>query len=421
MSTAPSPESPTGPDSPAPAPPADPAPAPPADPAADPPAGPATDSAAGPGDADEAFADRVLSSLRSTSRRPWVRAVQVLFSLSIVVVLIGFVLPAVTGTTWGEIAGRLADVSGWHIATLVTLELAVLAVYSLTLIATVPGLRYRHAFETHNASTMIANSVPFGGALSLGLLYAMLRSFGFRRGTIALSVALTTLTDTVVKLALPVLGLAALALAGSAIPSSAVAAAVIGAVLGAMVLGTVIAVVASEQIMRALMTSLEETAQHAAGKLGKDPAAVRIVVPVLRFRRRATAILHRGAAVLFGAAGGMRVLQYVMFIVCLDAVGIELPLTAAFAAFTLGRLLAMMPLTPAGMGVTETGTAAALATLGADPGLAAAGVILYTLSTTVLQVPLGAASALTWSVRRRRITPYGRAAEAARDRAHADA
>ena len=53
-------------------------------------------------------------------------------------------------------------------------------------------------------------------------------------------------------------------------------------------------------------------------------------------------------------------LYYVLFLLCTETTGIELPFGQLFAAYAIGRLLTAVGVTPGGLGVTETGTAAAL-------------------------------------------------------------
>ncbi|WP_058234795.1 lysylphosphatidylglycerol synthase transmembrane domain-containing protein [Devriesea agamarum] len=341
-----------------------------------------------------------------TATSPLRQALRITLSAIAVIILIGWVLPAVTGTSWPSIATSLSRISMPYLIALFVLELCVILTYAVAVQVVVPGLRYWHGLLTHTTSTAISNSVPFGSALSLGALYAMLRSYGFSRSTIALAVALTSLADTVVKLALPVVGLAALALAGQAVPRGVAWAALSAAVLGALVLGTVIAVACSARALSALTTSLQDTVHRVFALMGRS-STPDLVTPALSLRQRATTIMRRGWHRLILPATGVRVIQFIMFVVCLRAVGEDIGLAAAFATFALGRLLAMVPLTPSGIGITETGTAAALVTLGADPTAAVSAVLLLTLATTVLQVPIGAVTGGIWWVRRHHIHPYG--------------
>ena len=91
-------------------------------------------------------------------------------------------------------------------------------------------------------------------------------------------------------------------------------------------------------------------------------------------------------------------LYYVLFLLCTQTTGIELPFGQLFAAYAIGRLLTAVGVTPGGLGVTETGTAAALVAWGADPASAMAGVVLFSIFTHFMEIPLGALGWATWTL-----------------------
>ena len=90
---------------------------------------------------------------------------------------------------------------------------------------------------------------------------------------------------------------------------------------------------------------------------------------------------------------------YVLFVLVLRQTGVTtMPLNLLFAAFAIGRLLTAVGITPGGVGVTETATAAVLVGWGADPAAATGGVVLFSIITHVMEVPLGGLGWLLWSV-----------------------
>jgi putative heme transporter len=82
-------------------------------------------------------------------------------------------------------------------------------------------------------------------------------------------------------------------------------------------------------------------------------------------------------------------------------VGQPLPWTTCVVALAVDRLLSLVPLTPAGTGLAELGTTAALVGLGADPLGAAAGVLLFRLFIVVLEIPVGGLWIGAWMLTRR--------------------
>lgn len=93
---------------------------------------------------------------------------------------------------------------------------------------------------------------------------------------------------------------------------------------------------------------------------------------------------------------------------CLHVVGFSAAWPVFLAGFALERFLSLAFVTPSGVGISEVGTIAAFAALGADPALAAAGVLLYRMFTFILEIPVGALWIAVWwlgPAQRQRITP----------------
>ena len=64
------------------------------------------------------------------------------------------------------------------------------------------------------STTAVANTVPAGGAIAVGLTYTMLSSWGFSKSRSTLSILVTGIWNNFVKLGTPILALALLALQG---------------------------------------------------------------------------------------------------------------------------------------------------------------------------------------------------------------
>ena len=88
---------------------------------------------------------------------------------------------------------------------------------------------------------------------------------------------------------------------------------------------------------------------------------------------------------------------YVLFVLIMRETGVTLPLNLLFAAFAIGRLLTAVGITPGGIGITETATSAVLVGWGAEAAGATAGVVLFSIFTHLMEVPLGALGWLLWT------------------------
>ena len=132
---------------------------------------------------------------------------------------------AIQTLTWREV-GVLVLMTGWSLFT-----------YWIVIVLATPGLTYPQAAVMTQSTTAVANSVPAGGAVAVGLTYTMLTSWGFSKARSTVSVVVTGIWNNFVKLATPILALALLAFEGRP-GEGRVAAAVAGlaGLVGAIVL-----------------------------------------------------------------------------------------------------------------------------------------------------------------------------------------
>src|SRR5207253_9972756 len=79
------------------------------------------------------------------------------------------------------------------------------------LVAAMPGLTLGQAAVVCQSSTSVAMTLPGGGAIAVGVSYAMYTSWGFTPSDIALSTLLTGIVNMSFKFVLPVVSLAVLA------------------------------------------------------------------------------------------------------------------------------------------------------------------------------------------------------------------
>ena len=94
---------------------------------------------------------------------------------------------------------------------------------------------------------------------------------------------------------------------------------------------------------------------------------------------------------------------YILFWFCLNSMGVQMPFAYMFGAYTVGRLLTAVGITPGGLGVIEAGTAAVLVGWGAGPRPSDRGVVLFSLYTHFFEVPLGVLGWGLWWVSPKKI------------------
>ena len=328
------------------------------------------------------------------------RALSVVASLAVVVTLFTVVLPRVTGARWAVVGQRLGELSWQQVLLLVALWLAGLYVHTFLATAALPGLRHRQALALNLSGSAVSNLVPFGGALGIGLNYAMVRSWGHGAAVFAPFTAITTLWNILVKLALPVVALVLLvAVGGLASPGLATPGLAAGALIGGAVLVTVLAVVAvalsHDRAALVLGRGLQRVATRGL-RLARSTRVVAVEAAVVDLRHRMSALLRRRWRRMLLASLGYTLLQASLLWTVLAMLGSHLGPVPVFAGYAFGRLLTLLVLTPGGLGFTETGTAALLVTLGGEAGVVAAAALLFAALTFALEIPVGAVCGLVW-------------------------
>ena len=324
----------------------------------------------------------------------WVRGA---VSVLVVVAIFGFFFPKVAdyGAVWEtiramtllEVAPLLA-VAAWNIAS-----------YWPMLTAVQPGLRSREAAVGNLASTAVANTIPAGGALGIGVTMTMQRSWGIPVAETALAMVVSGVWNNFVKLGLPVVALALLALDGAA-GTALVAAALVGLLVLAVAIGLFALLLRSEHLAARVGGALARIATTARRLVRRGPVGrwdERAVV----FRADIVGLLERRWIRITVTSLISHLSLYAVLLVALRDVGVsndEVSWQQVLAAFAFVRLLSAVPVTPGGLGLVELGLTAALGSgLPAETKAEiAAAVLVYRGLTWLLPVPLGVGCWLFW-------------------------
>jgi len=332
----------------------------------------------------------------------------VVVPVAVCVAAFGFGLPKLA--PFHSVLGTFrALTSGWAIVVLLAAAVNLLANW-LFIAAAIPGLPLRRAAAVNLASTAVANTVPAGGAVSVGVSWRMLSSWGLSSRSFAVYTGVTGVWNTLAKMATP--AVAVLFLAGTGRLTSGTGAATtlcLGAAIcaGVFVVGVVV-------VRRSLR---DERAAHAVGRgaqrwadrvfrVLRRTAPTTIAAVVVRFRDDAVDLLRARSRRLTLTSIGNDLGWLLVLQTCLLACGVpqsQVPWSRCLAGFALARVLSAVPVTPGGVGVIELGLTFYLAA-GLDPTAAArvtAAILLARALTYVLPIPLGAVAYAGWRFRRR--------------------
>jgi len=354
------------------------------------PGSPVADEAAGPGDPAPPESG---GGDRWTARRKQI--LQIAVSLLLLALIFSYVSRQLTDLS--EIWGVLRTLSWRELVLLVIATAWSLYTYWILVVLATPGLTYPQAAVMTQSTTAVANSVPAGGAVSVGLTYAMFTSWGFSKARSSVSVVVTGIWNNFGKVAAPIVGLALLALQGQ--PGGgrmAAALAGVAGLIGAIVLFAL--VLHSDAFAAKTGTVLGRWSSALLGLVRRGPVTGwdRAVV---KFRRLVIELVrHRWVALTLATVLSHASL-YLVLLICLRVMGVsahDVGWAQVLAIFAFARLLTAIPLTPGGAGVVELTLIEGLVRAGGNRAHVVAAVLLFRLLTYVLPIALGLGTYVVW-------------------------
>jgi putative heme transporter len=344
------------------------------------------------------------SSSPARSRPLRLRTLQVTVSLAVAAFVFRGVLPHIAdySAAWASIKGI-----GWlALVGLIAVTVLHFGMYWPQMMASLPGLTLAQASVSNQTSTTVANTVPGGGMVAVGVSYTMFRAWGFSDAEIALSTGVTFVWNIFAKLSLPVIALVALAIAGRAGGGMLVASSAGVAMLSAAV-GILALMLWKETVARRVGVAVGFV-QGAWRRLTRKPCATNWGEAGVRFRSDTIRLVSaRWAALTVTTLAGNLAL-YLVVLLALRAVGVsgpELTWTQILGVFALVRLLSAFPITPGGVGLVELGYIGGLVLAasgnpgGSTPEIHAqitAAVLIVRGLTYLLPIPLGGLTYLVW-------------------------
>jgi uncharacterized protein (TIRG00374 family) len=340
-----------------------------------------------------------MASRRSRTRM----IVQVVVSLVLVAVIFYFLVKkidlaqvwtAITSMTWLELT-LLGLLAVWNLCTYAFVWMSV---------TPAPQLSFGRAMVMTQSTTAVANTVPGGSAIGIGMTYAMLGSWGYSRSRATTAVLVSGVWNSFIKLGMPVLALALLALQGGATGGRVTAALLgIAGLAGAVVVFALI--LHSEEMARRFGLLAGRVASRVL-RLVRRPPVHGWELATVKFRDRTIALVeHRWGSITVTSLVSHLSL-YLVLLVALRDVGVgntQVGWAEVLAVFAFARLATAIPFTPGGIGFVEAVLIAGLTAAGGDRDQVTAAVLVYRLLTWALPIVVGVATYLWW--RRSSIRP----------------
>jgi uncharacterized membrane protein YbhN (UPF0104 family) len=328
-------------------------------------------------------------------RRSTKRIVQGALSLVLVVAIFAFAIPRIADYT--EVWATVRDLTPIELWSLIGATAFNLVTYWLVNMSALPGLGLPRAAVVTQTTTTVANTLPAGGAIAVGLTYRILGSWGFDGHAIALYVGVTGIWNIFLKLGLPIVALGLLALAGQAN-----AGLVVAAVVGLITLAVAV-------VLFALALWKETLARRIGDGLGRLVSRLRALLrrpplttwgeQAVEFRSRTIELVRRRWVALTVTTVVSHLALGSILLLSLRHLGVseqEVSTLQVLAVFAFGRLITALPITPGGLGVIELGYIGGLVAAGGDRPQVVAAVLLFRALTYVLPIPIGLATYAIW-------------------------
>jgi len=325
----------------------------------------------------------------------WRRIVGALLSLALIVFIFVGVIPQFASYQ-GAWTAIQAMSPGWWLAIL-----AAAIVNQISFVwpyqAVLSHLRFWHGFMETQTSTAISNTVPAGGAVAIGITFAMFGSFGFSSVAISTAVATTGIWNLAFKFGLPIVAVVLVAVTGQST----------GGAVGAALLGVLIIGVSGVTLWLVFRNA---ASAHWVGRLGdrilnwllhffRKPKSDRLERAVLRFRDQTNDMVHQRGWLLTAAVLASQFAVFVLVFFCVRAVGIpasQVSFLEVLLSFAVARLAGAIPVTPGGLGTVDAAFIGMLTAFGANSNDALAADLVWRATTYFPPIFIGIVTYLLW-------------------------
>ena len=327
-----------------------------------------------------------------------------LLAIVVILAVFGFIFPRIASYS-----------SAWNIVRSMTAAwiLTLIGVMALNLVTgwwfistCLPGLKLRRAAAMNLSSTAVANTVPGGGAIALGVSWNMASAWGISGETFTLYTLVSGLWSQFAKFGTPAVALIALVAVGGA-DRTLVLATVLGTAVFLAAFGAVVAALYDDRFMAALGRLAQRVLNRVMGWFRRT-GPQNLEQGFLDFRHQAAHLIKTRGWLISLSTLASDLTGWVVQLACLRACGVTSDVVSwekSFAGYALIRLLTTIPITPGGLGITEVGLTAYLAS---GQGTAVtdrigAAILLARALTFVIPIPLGAVNFTVWKWLRRKI------------------
>ena len=241
--------------------------------------------------------------------------------------------------------------------------------------------------------------LPGGGATATAFSVSMLRRAGINTGEATAALGTSTLLQVATALALPILALPAV-LGGAPVSHDLAAAAYLGIAVLAALLAAAQAAFLFDEPLELVGRATQWLINHTIRRRTPLSGLSQKLIADRDFIRTTVGERWRAATL---AAVGNTAFDYFALLFALHAVGASPRPSLVVLAYAAAELLALIPLTPGGLGFVEAGLVGMLTLAGAPAHDALTATLLYRLVAYWLPLPLGGIAYVLFRLRYHRL------------------
>ena len=239
-----------------------------------------------------------------------------------------------------------------------------------------------------------ASKVVPGGAATGGVVQArLLIKAGQPQAAVASALAAIGLITTAVLLLLPVLTIPAL-LIGPPPAEQLQLGLLVSLIIAVVIVGVGVTVLMWPRVLTAAGRLIGHVLHRVRSSMTADSVAVLLSAQRARI---AAAFEGRWWLAVFLAAAN-RMFDYAALVAALAAFGVHARPSEVLLAFVVAQALAMVPITPGGLGFVESGLTALLVVIGVPVDVSVIATLLYRLVSFWLPIPIGVLAWAGWRI-----------------------
>lgn len=296
---------------------------------------------------------------------------------------------------------RLENVRPRWFVVLAVLEVAsFVALWWLTRIALTqparPRARWRDVASAQLAGNAASRVLPGGAATGSVVQGRMLLAGGHPAALVTSALAAVGVLTTGVLLTLPVLTVPAV-LIGPPPARQLQLGLVVSLLLAVVIVGLGVTVLTLPRLLAGIGLAVGGLVH----KVHRRVTAAGTALALSRQRARVAAAFRGNWWRSVMAASAHRMLDYAALVAAVVAVGGQARPSMVLLAYVVAAALAMVPLTPGGLGFVETGLTGTLVLAGVGADTAVVATLLYRLASFWMPIPLGALAWAVWTTHRR--------------------